>query len=431
MQQFSALVYHDGKILDLRIHSLMLKRLRLNPYFSQYLDRPRVSPVVLFVLLIGTLGLLRALIYPPDGSEEVPLFALWPTLERLGVAASWVMTALWLIRPGQRRWWEWGVAGVLIAGLCILAIWWAALYIAVLAVTVLVRFWLPFRFTLVTLLIMLPLGWAIFALTGPNTDYGYGQSPIQFIQVLLITFAQVAFAYAAFEFMLRNEEKKRDLEAALAQLQEYRGLELRHAALQERAHLSRELHDTLGHHLTVLRLEAQRARKLTQRSTLDLPEVTQAMTQVVQRSGDSLSQLQEIVSTLKTPQLNGTLYQALDDLVQHWPGQVELIIEGEEPELPSQHRLSVYRSLQEALTNAYKYAQGQPVQARVRQIGQCLELRVRNPCLCPSAEAALPTISGGHGLSGLRARLEALGGQLNIYQSEEVFELCLSLPIPR
>jgi signal transduction histidine kinase len=239
--------------------------------------------------------------------------------------------------------------------------------------------------------------------------------------------------YVALELMLRNEEKKFALEEALTQLQSYRGLELQHAALQERAHLSRELHDTLGHHLTVLRLEAQRARKLTQRSGLDNPEVVSALTEVVERSGQSLGQLQEIVSTLKTPQLNGTLYQALDDLVEHWPGQAELRIEGEEPELPSAHRLSVYRSLQEALTNAHKYAHGQRVHAHLRQTGDCLELNIRNARGSPylTSESSLPPVGGGHGLTGLRSRLETLGGQLRITQDEEVFELCLTLPIPR
>ena len=431
MRGLTALVYHSWTVLRTRTQLPMMNRLRLTSYVSHYLDRPRVRPVALFVLLTGAVALLRTLTDLPSGSDDLPLLNLWLALERLGVAAAWYAAALWLIRPGGRQWWEWGLAAGVIGTCGVLNIWWSLPYVSVVGAALLVRFWQPFRATMLAFAGALIISCVIYTQTGPNADYGYGQSAVQFIKVVLFVFGLAAFAYAAFEFMLRNEQKQRDLEAALSQLQEYRGLELRHAALEERAHLSRELHDTLGHHLTVLRLEAQRARKLTQRSGLDNSEVTQALTQVVQRSGDSLSQLQEIVSTLKTPQLNGTLYQALGDLVQHWPGQVELSIEGEEPELPAQHRLSVYRSLQEALTNAYKYAQGQPVQAHLRRVGQCLELSVSNPCLPPGAEASLPHISGGHGLSGLRARLEALGGHLRVDQRGEVFEVCLSLPIPR
>ena len=232
--------------------------------------------------------------------------------------------------------------------------------------------------------------------------------------------------------MLRNEQKQMALEDALSQLRGYQELELQHAALEERAHLSRELHDTLGHHLTVLRLEAQRARKLTQRSGLDNAEVSGSLDQMVLRSGDSLRQLQEVVSTLKAPQLDGTLYQALRDLVQHWPGPAELSIVGLEPELPSMHRMSLYRGLQEGLTNAHKYANGQPVQVRLSRTGEELELCISN---CQPA-TALPVVSetgltgGGTGLAGLRARFEKLGGSLEIRRKEEVFELCLTLPIP-
>lgn len=140
------------------------------------------------------------------------------------------------------------------------------------------------------------------------------------------------------------------------------------------------------------------------------------------------------MSTLQVPQLDGTLYQALRDLAQTWPAQVHLTLEGEEPGLPSMHQLALYRGFQETLTNALKHAPEQPATARLYRDGAWLHLSVRNglsPARTGELETRQPPRRRGLGLDGLRSRFEALGGSLQATHKQEVFEVCLTLPLTK
>lgn len=399
------------------------------PDVRAYLGRPRIVPILLFAGLGILVTFLRSLVINLEEPATLPLLNAGQVLLRLGMAVLWLMAVLWALRPGERGRAE---QVLLVASTLLFAVLtvWVDRPAAVLMVTPIVtRYWLTLRQNLVLFAALFVGSLLIYLLIPPVPHFTNPQEWFGLLSLAVVTLTQGVFIYAAFEFMLRNEEQQAALRQAYQELRAYQALELQHTALEERAHLARELHDTLGHQLAALRLDAQRARKLLQKlGGLD-PQVAAALKNVMARSGEALEQLQEVVSTLRTPQLDGTLYQALRDLIHTWPAQVHLSLEGEEPDLPSAHKLALYRGLQETLTNAHKHAPDQPVAARLSQDGRQLRLSVLNP-RCPARPGWTEHRRGGAGLVGLRSRLEALGGSLQVTQDEEVFEVCLTLPLP-
>lgn len=111
------------------------------------------------------------------------------------------------------------------------------------------------------------------------------------LATLILTLSQGIFSFGAYELALRSKEKQRQLELALHTLESYRDLELENTALQERSRLSRELHDPLGHQLTILRLESQKAARLLQKAQTDAAALGQTLQTIVERSGEALTQL--------------------------------------------------------------------------------------------------------------------------------------------
>ncbi|MBB6017167.1 sensor histidine kinase [Deinococcus radiopugnans] len=408
----------------------MTVRAYLNrPKVQAFLQRPRVTPIVLFAGLGILVTFLRSLVLNPTETATLPLLDAGSVLLRLVVAVLWFAAVLWAIRPGERGRAEQALLILGTLAFSILAVW-VDRPAAVLMVTPIVaRYWLTLRQSLGLFTALFIGSLLIYTLIPPLPSLASPKEWFGLLGLVVVTLTQGGFTYAAFEFMLQNEEKQAALRRTYRELHAYRSLELQHAALEERAHLSRELHDSLGHQLTALRLEAQRVRKLQQRAGGADPQITVSLDNVMARSGEALEQLQEVVSTLKVPQLDGTLYQALRDLIQTWPVPVHLTLEGQEPALPSSHKLAMYRGLQEALTNAHKHAPDQPVAAQLSHDGRQLRLSIRNP-LCPAHPGWTEHRRGGAGLAGLRSRLEALGGSLQVTQDEEVFEVCLTLPLP-
>jgi signal transduction histidine kinase len=92
---------------------------------------------------------------------------------------------------------------------------------------------------------------------------------------------------------------------------------------------------------------------------------------------------------------------------------VELVEEGERPALPVGVSLAMYRVVQEGLTNAVKYAAGQPTVVRADYQGGHVAVEVTNAAAqVPVPGRASRDLSGGRGLTGLRERVGLLGGEM-------------------
>ncbi|ADV66087.1 integral membrane sensor signal transduction histidine kinase [Deinococcus maricopensis DSM 21211] len=379
------------------------------------------------MLIFAGLGVLttlvRTLVIPLDAQEDLPVMHAGQVAGRVAGAAAFLAIIGWAMRPGRRRAGEFVVLGVAGVAYAAWALWFDRPAAVLMVVPMVLRYWWPLRRTLWVSAGLLVLSLVAYALIPPVASFHTAEDWQGLVQLVVLTLIQGGFAYAAFELTLRRNEERQLLNAALLKLEVSQAQQLERMALEERAHLSRELHDTIGHHMTALHLHAQRAALLAVQADAPAP-LQEALGQVQRRGQEVVTGLQEVVRTLRVPQ-GFSLFAALDALVDQWPGVVRVHLPDAEPAMQPEKRLAVYRCVQEALTNIQKHAPGQTARLHLDVQSGALTLTVRNALGVDGRSGV-----GGQGLTGLRARVAGLGGQLSAARAEEEFEVCLTLPLP-
>jgi signal transduction histidine kinase len=204
----------------------------------------------------------------------------------------------------------------------------------------------------------------------------------------------------------------RELEERAASAEREREQLARIAVHEERASIARELHDIVAHSVTVMLVGVRGARDVL-RTSPDTAEDTLAR---VERSGEqSLAELRRILALLRGPEQAAESrpqpsLAELNDLVAGYRAAglpVRLEVVGEPPPLPSGVELSVYRIVQEALTNTLKHSDPTRVTVMLAFRDGRLELEVVDDGT-PTFAAA----TAGQGIIGMRERVSLLGGQL-------------------
>ncbi|WP_225102614.1 histidine kinase [Streptomyces sp. CoH27] len=202
---------------------------------------------------------------------------------------------------------------------------------------------------------------------------------------------------------------------------ERRRLSVQVAIAAERSRLARELHDVVAHHVTAMVVQAGAAQYLTE-SPDRLHEALDAINGTGRRA---LAELRFLLGVLEAtgdaaPRERTPVPGRVPDLVEQTRagGQpVELVEDGEQPTMATGARLTAYRVVQESLTNAVKYAAGRRTLVRLVHTPDWTDVEVTTAGTADGAppSAALlgggPHVSGGRGLTGLRERVEMLGGE--------------------
>ncbi|MCL2585823.1 MAG: histidine kinase [Streptosporangiales bacterium] len=185
------------------------------------------------------------------------------------------------------------------------------------------------------------------------------------------------------------------------------------ATAAERARIARELHDVVTHHVTAMVVQSGAAQY-----TAGSPDqVVTALQSIGDTGRRALTELRSLLDVLDpaTETAREAAAGTVRDLVEQarTGGQpVELIAFGA-PGLAADVDLAVYRVVQEGLTNAVKYAAGQPTVVRVGYRDGRAEVEVTNiPASVPLPVSARRALSGGRGLTGLSERIGTLGGEL-------------------
>ncbi len=222
-----------------------------------------------------------------------------------------------------------------------------------------------------------------------------------------------------------SEERAARLEREQRQAQQI-------AIAQERARIARELHDVVTHHVSVMVVQAGAARHVMQRSPAQAEE---ALLAVEARGREALAELRGFLGVI-----DGRTQAPLELAPQPGTGDIEELVRGvaeaglpvhflargARPELPHGIDLAAYRVVQEALTNALKYASGSPTEVVVDYRPDEIRLEVLD-----QGSGRGPTGVSGRGLSGLRERLAVYGGRLEVGRRPSGgFAVRATIPIP-
>ncbi len=224
---------------------------------------------------------------------------------------------------------------------------------------------------------------------------------------------------------------RRELQERAASAEREREQLARIAVHEERASIARELHDIVAHSVSVMLVGVRGARDALRTS----PEVAEETLARVERSGEqSLAELRRILALLREPAQRAESrpqpsLAELDELVASYRAAglaVRLEVIGEPTPLPGGVELSLYRIVQEALTNALKHADPTTVTVTLGYRDSRLELEVVDD----GTTATLGAATAGQGLIGMRERVALLGGELETGPREGGgFRVAARLPV--
>ncbi|MER6346448.1 sensor histidine kinase [Streptomyces sp. NPDC001595] len=202
-------------------------------------------------------------------------------------------------------------------------------------------------------------------------------------------------------------------------------LEERTERLLERNRIARELHDSIGHALTVAVVQAGAARAAGD------PAFTDRALDAIEETGRAaLEDLDRVLGILREAErpVSGrpTLIEA-DRLLESARAsgtKVDAEFSGPLAAVPGPVSREGYRILQEALTNVLRHAGGVPARVRVSVVAGRLELEVRNPLPVP-----IPGPGRGSGLRGIRERAALLGGRAHTGPADGDWQVHVELPL--
>src|SRR5438270_8475787 len=211
--------------------------------------------------------------------------------------------------------------------------------------------------------------------------------------------------------VLRFESETFDERAA--ELVRARDEHARAAVADERRRIARELHDVIGHSISVMGVQAGAVRSVLRD---DQRRERDALLAVERTGREAVGEMRRLIGLLR-PQEDADgdpppSLRRVEQLVSDMRGaglDVHLNVHGDPARLPPGVDLAGYRILQEALTNAFKHAPGAHVEATVTCSDQALEIQVIDD------GTATPRSDGdhiGHGLVGMRERVSLYGGAL-------------------
>ncbi len=224
------------------------------------------------------------------------------------------------------------------------------------------------------------------------------------------TLVSVVFAAVVTELLQREQQTRRELAVAHDQLGRYAAQAERLATAQERNRVARDIHDGLGHSLTVVQMQVKAARAVlpTDPGTAD-----DVLAKAQQQAESALVEVRRSVSALREPRASPSLPEALQALAEQSSEAgvaTQLVVSGVPRSLPEPTRDALYRAGQEGLTNVRKHARATRAELLLDYADAAVRLDVRDDGTGADPDGATP----GHGVLGLRERAAEVGGHLRV-----------------
>jgi signal transduction histidine kinase len=253
--------------------------------------------------------------------------------------------------------------------------------------------------------------------------------------VLLFSLTLV-FALLLINALIAERQSREQLEVThdqlaetLSQLRQYALRIEDQATLQERNRIAREIHDGLGHTLAAQTIQMNNAILFW---SSDQDQALTFLKQAKQLGSDALLEVRKSVSVLRSNPLQGqSLETAIDTLLESFQSMTGLLVSQTiqlPTPLPPDINTTLYRIVQESLTNIHKHAQAPQVRVELYQRAGLTYLSIED-----NGKGFYPTQNTtGFGLQGMRERAIALGGQFTIQsQPDQGCRVLVVLPFSK
>lgn len=242
-------------------------------------------------------------------------------------------------------------------------------------------------------------------------DFGWGavlESGLNYVAAFAFT---IVFTIISKQALIARDQAERltgELEAANQQLREHARQAEDLATTRERNRLAREIHDGVGHYLTVVKTQLDAAAALI---PIQPDKARDAVNKAALLTAEALADVRRSVGTLRTDTARPPLADLLRTLAAQAEPLPELHIAGTPRELSAAAEHTLFRAAQEALTNIRKHARATAASVALdfREPGR-VRLTVTDNGRGPQEKTGCDT--RGYGLRGVRERVEIIGGRL-------------------
>jgi signal transduction histidine kinase len=246
-----------------------------------------------------------------------------------------------------------------------------------------------------------------------------GARPLQVVLSGLDLVPGAAFTIVFAQLVQRERRARQELRRYASQAEEL-------AVIDERSRIAREIHDSVGHYLTIIHVQIEAARAIIA-SNGEAAQECLVRAQALAHEG--LTELRRSVSVLRTgpPVERRPFGIALSSLLEDCRNSgldASLTVEGVPRALAPDIEFTLYRAAQEALTNVARHSHAPHVTCALRYDEREVSLRVDDDGVGATSTA------GGFGLTGLQERVGAVGGTVNVRTAAGAgFTLAVRVPI--
>lgn len=210
-----------------------------------------------------------------------------------------------------------------------------------------------------------------------------------------------------------NEKQLVELQDAYVQLQEASATAMQNAVLEERTRIAREMHDSVGHSLTSMIVQLQALRYMLRENP---DRAAQSVEELLGVARQGLSDIRSSIHALADDRSVPGI-AALESLLARMEASASIRyrlaadLNGEE--LGAETYATLFRVLQEGLTNVIRHSHATEVAVELRRANGSVEMSIRD-----NGELGPDGVSEGFGLRSMRSRLEAMGGSLEYRAGE-------------